>query len=297
MAGIAITERDLRAAMRDRRYWQAGHPEREAYVAWVGEGWRELAAAGRQGAGGDCVQVSVRPYERTRHGRREQVDGYTQCRPTTGRRADDIQVAQARRERGRTTEDAALSPSPPPQPRPQPVVVFVGGFLDGESNIVRQYASEFGLLHRDRRTQYFSHDEGAGIRRFIESLPNGTSVSLVGHSWGGNAAAEVAAALGAAGRPVDTLVTIDPVGLGTSEAFFARVRAGAGRWINVNAVGDGTPDFSDVVAFLGRPYGAGPRSYAHSFVDAPVPHGQFRSMMDKFRDAAGRSALDAVLGQ
>lgn len=41
-----LTEADLRTAMRDRRYWQSGHPERAAYGAWVGgvacalSGWR-----------------------------------------------------------------------------------------------------------------------------------------------------------------------------------------------------------------------------------------------------------------
>ena len=32
---LPITEADLRQAMRDPRYWQAGHPERAAFNAWV----------------------------------------------------------------------------------------------------------------------------------------------------------------------------------------------------------------------------------------------------------------------
>lgn len=53
-----MTEQDLRAVMRDPRYWTAGHPEREAYGAWVGEGWSTLVPA-QQKAGGDGRTVEV----------------------------------------------------------------------------------------------------------------------------------------------------------------------------------------------------------------------------------------------
>lgn len=58
-----LTEADLRAAMRDRRYWQAGHPERATYGAWVGEGWRALNPDG----GPARAAVWVRPYRREGH--------------------------------------------------------------------------------------------------------------------------------------------------------------------------------------------------------------------------------------
>lgn len=61
MPTLPINEAALREAMRDRRYWQPGHPERERYGAWVTEGWQALVAAPDQGA--DTV-VHVRAYER-----------------------------------------------------------------------------------------------------------------------------------------------------------------------------------------------------------------------------------------
>ncbi len=61
MPTLPINEAALREAMRDRRYWQPGHPEREGYGAWVTEGWQALGAAPDQGA--DTV-VHVRAYER-----------------------------------------------------------------------------------------------------------------------------------------------------------------------------------------------------------------------------------------
>lgn len=82
MPTIDMTERDLRNAMQDPRYWQAGHPEREDYARWVGNGWRQAA-----GSDGSTAMVQVRAYTRTRNGRTEQVDSYTQTRQEGSRRA------------------------------------------------------------------------------------------------------------------------------------------------------------------------------------------------------------------
>ena len=80
MSGPPITEADLRAAMRDPRYWQAGHPERSSYVARVSEGWRSLveAEAGQGGA------VNVRPYVRTINGKTVSVAAHTRGDPPGG---------------------------------------------------------------------------------------------------------------------------------------------------------------------------------------------------------------------
>ena len=59
MATIRVTEGDLRAAMRDPRYWQSGHPERGAYAGWVTEGWHRLHGAEATTEGGTRV-VRVR---------------------------------------------------------------------------------------------------------------------------------------------------------------------------------------------------------------------------------------------
>lgn len=60
MPMIPMTEAKLREAMRDRRYWNAGHPERNAYATWVTATWQHVAS---QDGGGDGV-VRVRAYER-----------------------------------------------------------------------------------------------------------------------------------------------------------------------------------------------------------------------------------------
>lgn len=42
---VPVTEQDLREAMRDRRTWQPGHPERQAWSDWVTTGWQGLYPA------------------------------------------------------------------------------------------------------------------------------------------------------------------------------------------------------------------------------------------------------------
>lgn len=60
---VRITEQDLRGAMREPRYWNAAHPERQAFNAWVGQGWRALNPA--DGAARSAVWV--RAYMRDGH--------------------------------------------------------------------------------------------------------------------------------------------------------------------------------------------------------------------------------------
>lgn len=76
MSFIPITERTLRAAMREPRYWQDGHPEREAFHAWVFQGWRDLVASPHRTADGAGVAF-VRAYTRVRNGRTEHVGAHT----------------------------------------------------------------------------------------------------------------------------------------------------------------------------------------------------------------------------
>jgi hypothetical protein len=57
---VAVTEQDLRAAMRDPRYWNASNPERAAFSQWVTEGFQALFPAGNAPKG----VVQVRAYMR-----------------------------------------------------------------------------------------------------------------------------------------------------------------------------------------------------------------------------------------
>ena len=60
---VRITDQELRAAMRDPRYWQQGQPERKAFVTWVTHGWKALNPEGSSAK----TQVWVRAYIREGH--------------------------------------------------------------------------------------------------------------------------------------------------------------------------------------------------------------------------------------
>ncbi len=60
---VRITDSELRAAMRDPRYWQQGQPERKAFVSWVTNGWKALNPE----TGSGKTKVWVRSYDREGH--------------------------------------------------------------------------------------------------------------------------------------------------------------------------------------------------------------------------------------
>jgi hypothetical protein len=98
---VMITEADLRQAMRDARYWQAGHPERAAFSAWVTDGFRALYPldAGPRSA------VWVRAYTRNGHAVAAHWRGAPQVRGTM---ADSRNESQPGREGSAGSEMQAV---------------------------------------------------------------------------------------------------------------------------------------------------------------------------------------------
>lgn len=87
MSLIPITEADLRSAMRDRRYWTSGHPERESYVARVTKGWYAPEESPHRNAEGASI-VFVRAYTRVRDGHAEHVSAHQRSAPPRSEGAD-----------------------------------------------------------------------------------------------------------------------------------------------------------------------------------------------------------------
>jgi pimeloyl-ACP methyl ester carboxylesterase len=293
---VPVTEEKLRAAMRDPRYWRFGHPEREAYNNWVTEAWQ---AFGRAGEGKNGV-VHVRAYTRTRNGKTERVGDHTRADPPGGEETGGSEGKPPRDARALLvqTSDSATPPSPRPgiTANSPTLVIFVGGGGDSKTSIVEGFAKSDGIKAElgNRRIEYFTHDQAAAIMAMIAAQPRGTRIVLVGHSWGGDTVAQITAALGRQGRPVDTLITVDPVGRGLSDEFFRRVRAGSREWVNIRAGGAGSP--SDVIAAVGGTYGEGPRRHATQFIDAPLGHGNFNDLL-RHADPSGVSGFSRVLGR
>lgn len=68
---IPINETVLRRAMGTERYWQSGHPERQAFSDWVRNGFSAVFPADRQASSGGTV--FVRAYVRHQDGKPVQV--------------------------------------------------------------------------------------------------------------------------------------------------------------------------------------------------------------------------------
>jgi pimeloyl-ACP methyl ester carboxylesterase len=178
----------------------------------------------------------------------------------------------------------------------RPLLIFIGGAGDGTLRKVGQVV-DWLRARPDaarREVHYFLHWQKGVVLALIAAQPPGRPIRLIGHSWGGNAAARVAAALGLRGRPVDLLVTIDPVTRGIGPAFLAQVKAGARHWINVRAGGAAAFDYSDLVAAIGGPYGEAPRDHADQHLVLPHPHAAFAAMLQG-RLPEGPSLLDLLL--
>lgn len=180
----------------------------------------------------------------------------------------------------------------------RPLLILVGGAADRLLRKVGRVHDRVAALPdaAARRLHYHHHDQEGAILGLIAAQPPGTPIRLVGHSWGGHAAARIAARLGRQGRRLDLLMTIDPVARWVDPAFLRRVRAGTRRWINARAAGGARFHPSDLVAAIGGPYGEAPRGHADLHLDLPHPHAAFEAMM-LCRTPAGPTLLDIALGQ
>ena len=280
--GPKRSEAELRRAMRDPRYWQSGHPERAAYVADVTRGFQELYPPA--GGEGGSLLVHVRSYERRRNGQPEHVSDYHQRR---ARGAAPPAAGQA--------VPAERPPAAVAAPR-ESFIAFVGGAGDGMTGNVRDVQKNNHSPAPGVTTKYYSHEDVEQILNDIRAQPPGTRIVLVGHSWGGDTAARVAAQLGAEGRPVDLLVTVDPVGNGASDGFLNRVRAGSREWINVQATGGNWYDGDNLIARLGNRYGSAPQRFADQHIAAGFGHADFADLV-RHPGADGRSALQRALSR
>jgi|GEM_PF-2604214 len=197
--------------------------------------------------------------------------------------------------------DAWNSDSPAPetaQAAKQGTVIFIGGLGDGDQigddGIVSAYAKPFSDQHPNLDVQYFPWDQGKQVQDYVKSLPPGTDVSLVGHSYGGDTAAQVTQSLGQQNIPVNTLVTVDPVGHFWGDGFMSNVANNTDRWVNVQA-DPPSSNWSDRVAFWGDRVGADVKPYVDNFIVSPNNHEDFGSMMDT-TPSGSQSPKDAVVG-
>jgi hypothetical protein len=203
--------------------------------------------------------------------------------------------------------------------------IFIGGLRDGTDRNVLNYYEFFRAAHPDSplsSSKYFSWDGtspdgGEMLPAFITQLPAGTIVNLIGHSYGGDTAARVAAH---SSRQIHLLITIDPVGGRSVPDFpnpsvrrrpstpgwpgillplFKSLRPIVAMWVDVNA-NPAADDPSDEVADAGGKWNALPDAPVR-YDDIYIPargchHAEFSKMMI-FKGTTGKSAEDILLGR
>ncbi len=273
--------------MRGPRYWQAGHPERQGFNHWVSEGRRALASTEGAAAGATQV-VQAEGYRPVRNGRTGFADSYDQRRRAAASAATEALSEASPQHARQDAEDIERDR------QRRTFVASLGGAGDGKSRMVLQYAADADLGLR--RSQCFSHAGGDGLRAALRALPADARLVLVGHSWGGDTVARVAADLGREGHRIAALVTVGPVGMFVFDDFLRRVRAVTDHWTNVRATDGGPLEPSNVVAAIGRPCGRAPEAWADRTIDAPFRHAAFAELLDHV-DATRSSARWDVLGE
>ena len=110
---MPITETSLRHAMRDGRYWQSGHPERDDFAAWVTEGFKAMVEDERRGGNG---VVFVRAYVRRVKGKPVQVSAPQRGAPA-GYEGNSHALLTPVARRGRQPPDDQIPPPGPPMER------------------------------------------------------------------------------------------------------------------------------------------------------------------------------------
>ena len=183
---------------------------------------------------------------------------------------------------------------PPPQSGQAslPQIVFIGGFGDSVTRQVVRVVDELRPLLPGHVLHYFGHWQWVPAARLVAGLPAGGPLILVGHSWGANRAVRLV--LANPGR-VRRLATIDPVGW-QARYLVRRLRGAVPEWINVQATGGGAWEASNIVARIGRPYGALATGAAHLGLLVPVPHRDVRGMLlARVPPPDGRSVLQRII--
>ena len=156
------------------------------------------------------------------------------------------------------------------------VNIFVGGFGDTSlsGGIVYNY-SRFSAPSNGQQTAYFSWDQGSDIQDFINSQSADEPINIIGHSYGGDTAAEVTAD---SSRAINMLVTVDPVSM--SQPNFTSVANNSALWVNVNAQPSNSMQQSNVIAGVGGAWDSDTEESADISINAAANHADFSTMMN-----------------
>jgi pimeloyl-ACP methyl ester carboxylesterase len=143
----------------------------------------------------------------------------------------------------------------------RPLVVFVGGALDEwNRNLLKVFCAYDARWERTRKLYVMHTEDAADVRRRVLREAAGAPVALIGHSYGGNYAYELANAMHGDGG-VALLVTLDPVS-GPAGPRIPLEPGTAGRWIHVWAGSGIGLSSCGLAGALGGAWGSQPRADA-----------------------------------
>lgn len=165
-------------------------------------------------------------------------------------------------------------------PAPKVTTLYFGGAGDDRSGIVRYFHQgrphKAGCAHR-----YFLHDQASDALDYLAPLvAHGSAIILVGHSWGADTAARLAAHISA---PIDLLIGVDPVAKFASRLTRVTARQpSTARVITVDG-GHEINGWGDVVKTIGTVIGGGwPRVFdaPDVLIHARHRHDDFAQMLN-----------------
>jgi hypothetical protein len=186
--------------------------------------------------------------------------------------------------RGERSQAAFDDPSPVVVAPPvNGAVMFIGGLDDSRyKNVNNESLKQYRSAHPFQNVRYYAWDERPRIEREILGLPADRSVTLIGHSYGGDTGAKVVTDL--PGR-VRQLVTADPVSdFGIGSIFDSRgydaVERSTPDWADINSTGGPRDNGSNIVAGVGGDWGDGPSGTASEYLTSPnTTHADFWDML------------------
>ncbi|MBX9813407.1 MAG: RHS repeat-associated core domain-containing protein [Sphingomonas sp.] len=171
--------------------------------------------------------------------------------------------------------------------------VFIGGGCDGyctkSTNIVKDYSAGRG--------SFYTHTQrAAALREILAAAANKEKIIIIGHSWGGSAAAQIAASAERAGVSVDLLATIDPVGRLSADDLRILDKMN-GLWANISVAWKNSNDKSqgDSIADWGKWF-TGETQTSHADVDevSQSTHEDFSGMLNQLRVPEMVCSIDAA---
>ena len=138
---------------------------------------------------------------------------------------------------------------------------YVGGFGDCRNKFVRRMFEAYGK----NGDLYFEHYQERALAEWIDESNSNYSITVIGHSYGGNSAARVVAN----GYRVHRLITVDPVG--RFKPNFKNVAKYSAVWTNYVATGGGI-NRNNLIARMGGWYGHRPKQYASHHICVDKDH-------------------------